>query len=379
MRLFKIMMTALMLMSSTLALANDFLTNTTVKTNLFGQLGYFAQSDDQAFHVPGVITHADAVHNEEGVEFMHGELGTLIVFEALVAGKIILGSHHGERVEVEALWLQPHLGEHLTLRVGRQLMPIGLNNAVHEHDRRFVDASLSQQAFLASQYQDDSVYLTYTNGLYDMTVWVGEGDSFPATSETNGLSPSAFGLTYQWQGIDHSYHWRVVSSIAYFDANSRGGQSEHHHSHSGAVDNQIMFDGDTTLLTIGVDWQWQHLGVEMEWMGQQVKAQLTDSQQINNDLDGFQYGISSQLYWETNNVELALRYDAVLSDNEVTYDNAEFRSVLDGRGLHPQRLSAVLNWRFMTNQMLRIQTNYDEVTVEGKTAFWIIYQGNLTW
>lgn len=351
----------------------------TVDANLFGQFGYYTQSTDQGYAVPGVITAPDAVHHDEGIEFMHVELGMLVVLDQLLAGKIILGSHHGDSVEIEELWFQPHIGDYWTLRIGRQLSPIGLYNAVHEHDWRFVDASLSQQAFLANQYQDDSLQLAYANGLHDVTAWIGKGDEFPAKREKGSAAPDAFGVTYQWQGFYDDHTWRFVSSLAYFDATNRSEDNTHNHTHTSVTDNKLIFDGDTSLITIGAQWQWHDLGIEAEWMGQNINAELIDSQQIKTDLDAFQYGLSTQVAWQTDLFEFAIRYDILLSDNDVSYDNSEFRNVLDAQGLSPQRISAVANWPFSTGQLLRFQVNYEDVMVKEQTAFWLIYQGNLNW
>lgn len=350
-----------------------------VKTNLFAQLGYYSQSADDDFSIPGILTSSDAVHQEQGLQFMHGELGMLAIKDNVLAGKIILGSHHGDRVEIEELWLQPYIGNDWTLRIGRQLSPIGLYNGVHEHDWRFVDASLAQQAFLASQYQDDSVQLTYAYGMHDVTAWVGRGDNFPAQSDEENSTPAAYGMTYQWQYFTAQHTWRLVGSVARFDASQRGAEQEQGHSHGNHTTSDIVFDGDTTLLSFGAQWQWQSLAAEVEWMGQQVNADLADTQQIQSELEAFQYGLSSQLYWQQDSLELALRYDYLLSDNEVSNNNSSFNQALDADGLRPQRFSAVVNWLITPEQVLRLQGNYEDINAESQTAFWLIYQANMNW
>ncbi|EJK2116060.1 hypothetical protein NK428_002980 [Vibrio navarrensis] len=372
-------LTAVSLLSSHIAYANpSHEANIEVKSNLFAQLGYYHQSRDQQFAIPGILTSADAAHQEQGVQLMHGELGLLAIWPQVLAGKIILGSHHGENVEVEELWLQPHLEQNWTLRLGRQLSPIGLYNDVHEHDWRFVDASLPQQAFLANQYQDDSIKLTYANGMHDLTAWVGRGNGYPAQADASESTPAALGLSYQWQGFKQAHSWRVVGSLAHFDATQRGAQTNQGHSHT-TTSSAIVFDGTTTLVALGAQWQWQQFGIEAQWMGQQIDAHLSDSQQMQTDLDAFQYGVSSQIVWQREALELALRYDALISDNQVSRESSEFSQSLNADGLRPQRLSAVLNWHFAPAQTLRLQGNYEEITHLSQNAFWLVYQGNLNW
>ena len=128
----------------------DWLNEVDIQSNLFAQVGYYQTDRETAYSIPGVVTDAKAFHYEEGLQLMHGELGFLASLDNALAAKLIIGSHHGESIELEELWLQPHLHQDWTLRIGRQLSPIGLYNGVHEHDWRFLDASLTQQAFLGS-------------------------------------------------------------------------------------------------------------------------------------------------------------------------------------------------------------------------------------
>lgn len=349
-----------------------------IKSNLFAQFGYYSQSHDQPFTIPGILTSSAAAHQEQGMQLMHGEFALLAFWPETVAGKMVIGSHHGENIELEELWLQPHIGQDWTLRIGRQLSAIGLYNSVHEHDWRFIDASLAEQAFLAGQYHDDSVHLTYARGTHDVTAWVGRGNGYPSHAETNNAAPAALGLSYQWQPFLHQHSWRVVASLAHFEATQRGAQTEGAHSHNDPL-STIIFDGTTTLYSFGAQWQWQHFGIEAQWMGQNIDAHLIDSQQIQTELEAFQSGFSSQVFWETETLELALRVDTLISRNQISKESREFRQWLDAEGQRPQRMSAVLNWQFAPNQTLRLQSNYEQITPISQRAFWLVYQGNLNW
>ena len=103
---------------------NMNLSEVNVQTNVFAQFGYYQTDRDSAYTIPGVLTDTNAFHYEEGLQFMHGELGFLASLGQVLATKIVIGSHHGETVELEELWLQPYLHQDWTLRLGRQLSEI---------------------------------------------------------------------------------------------------------------------------------------------------------------------------------------------------------------------------------------------------------------
>lgn len=357
----------------------DWLDEVDIQSNLFAQVGYYQTDRETAYSIPGVVTDAKAFHYEEGLQLMHGELGFLASLDNVLAAKLIIGSHHGESIELEELWLQPHLHQDWTVRIGRQLSPIGLYNGVHEHDWRFLDASLTQQAFLGSQYSDDSVQLTFAQNRYDTTIWLGRGSEYPAQYDSSSASPAAFGLTANWYQLRADYQLQVMASAAYFNATSRKQAENDGHSHAHTASSNLTYDGDTTLLTFGADLKWNNFNWQVEWMGQRLNATLTDSQQIRTELDAFQHGVSTQLSWQYQNLEMGARYDWLITDNEVTKTNAEFEQVLDAKGHAPQRISAIANWHFAMHQLLRFQTNYEFILQTKQTAFWLVYQGNLTW
>ncbi|MEF1172655.1 hypothetical protein [Vibrio sinaloensis] len=349
-----------------------------LQSNLFAQFGYYQTSREEPYSVPGVITDAHVSHHEQGLQLMHGELGLLASLDQILAAKLVVGSHHGEAIEIEELWLQPYLHQNWTLRIGRQLSPIGLYNATHEHDWSFLDPTLAQQAFLANQYQDDSVHVTYATNRQDLTLWLGRGDQFPAQADS--ASPAAFGALYQWYQLRSQYQLTLVASAAQFTAQQRSNQQDDGHSHQHTSQTSPMtFTGDTQLVSLSSQLKWQQLTWDVEWMGQRLDANLVDSQQINTELSAFQQGLSSQLRWQNDQLELGLRYDWLHTDNRVTNTSRDFEQALDAKGLTPQRYSAVVNWRFAPMQLLRLQANYEQIDEQNQTTFWLVYQGNLTW
>jgi len=346
--------------------------------SLFAQFGYYQDSRQaETWSIPGVITGDNAVHSEQGLQLMHGEVAFTVSIESVLAGHLILGSHHAESATVEELWLQPDIGENWQLRIGRQLTDIGLYNATHDHDWLFVDANLSQQAFLASQYSDDSIQLRWSDDMQQFTTWIGRGNGYPASVDKSSAIPHAYGVAYEWQWFGEQNSVLLKSSLTHFNAYQRGDDEKTGHTHGNG--NDISFTGDTNLVSLGLQWQWMALGWDIEWMAQQIDAGLIDSQQFQTKLDATNQGISSQLYWQWQDVQVAFRYDALLTDNKVTQNSTEFANVLDSKGHNPERLSLVMNWFVDDNQILRVQGNFDQTQEQKEQAFWLIYQGNLYW
>ena len=116
-----------------------------------------------------------------------------------------------------------------------------------------------------------------------------------------------------------------------------------------------MFDGDTTLASFGGNLQWGALNWQLEWMGQRLESTLTDSQQIRSELDAFQHGITTQLSWQFEDIEVAARYDWLTTDNDVTQTSSEFEQALDANSHNPQRISAIANWQIAPFQLVRFQ------------------------
>ncbi|WP_434339639.1 hypothetical protein [Motilimonas cestriensis] len=358
----------------------SLLERTTVQVNVFAQGGYYQASDDvSAGQIPGIVTNASAHNMEQGLQLMHAELGMLVALENIVAGKIILGSHHGENIELEEMWLQPYLGQNWQLRIGRQLNRIGLYNATHDHDWLFLDANLSQQAFLGGQYSDDGVQLTYAINAHDFTAWVSRGNHYPATEKTTGSAPQALGITYRWHHFVAQHQLTLVSSWARFSASQTSPLGSDGHSHSHHANIPISLAGDTELFTLGTQWQWQQFGWDLELMGQTIDASIKDTQQIAAHLTANNIGLNSQWYWQWQNLQLGLRYEWLKTDNTLSQNSRDFNTVLNSKNHNPERLSLVANWQFSPGHFLRIQGNLDNTTPSQEHAYWLVYQGNLTW
>ena len=350
------------------------------KGSLFAQIGYFDSSNStQNTAIPGVLLGSEAHHHEKGLQLMHGELALTVKAESMLTGNIIIGSHHGESLDIEELWLQPDITESIKLRLGTQLSDIGLYNAYHDHDWVFMDANLSQQAFLAGQYRDDSLHFSWLGNNQTIATWVGRGSAYPASTQTDSSSPHAYGASYQWHWNSDTISGRIKTSFAHFKASQRGNDNNGGHNHSHGNIPTISFTGNTNLITLGSQWQWKSLGWDIEWMTQNIDAEITDAQQIKAKLDATQQGISSQAYWNWDKLQIALRYDTLITNNKVTKKSTDFEQALNSQGHNPERISLAFNWRFQENQQIRLQGNYDKTQQEEEQQFWLVYQGTLNY
>ncbi len=356
----------------------SMLAETRLSAGIFVQGGWHHSSNDD-YALPGIDLSQQAHANEQGFQLMHAELGLIAEIDQVVSGKLVAGSHHGDDVMVEEAWLQPYFAQDWQLRVGRQLSDIGLYNHLHEHDWRFIDANLGQQAFFGGSYIDDSAQLKYAWHRHDMTAWVGRGRGYPASYDTSDASPAALGVTYRWHWFKQDHQVELVSSLSQFSATERGKADAAGHSHGNSTDAALIFNGDTQLFHVGAQWQWQNLGWEIEWARQTVEGDVTDPDQVRAELSSTNDALTNQWFWHCENLEVGLRYDWLKTANSLSHSSKTIAQTFDAQGHTPSRVSAVINWSFKPHQMLRFQATLDQTTVNNEHNFWIVYQGNLNW
>lgn len=346
---------------------------------IFAQAGHYQQSSPvESWAIPGFIISNESMPHEQGIQLFHGEVALFATLEKTLSANVIIGSHGAESPEIEELWLQPWLADDWQLRIGRQLTQIGLYNGTHDHEWRFIDATLSQHVFLGGQYSDDALAVSYTFDAFLFSGWVGRGNSFPASVDSNSATPNAYGIASQWLWLGENSSFLINSSLSHFTATDRNNSNSNsdHHALSSA---DIVMTGKSNLLIFGAEWQFYEGGWQVEWMGSQVDGALVDPLQLQADLSARYHGLSSEWFWQWADFETALRYEWLRSDSQLNATSQDFESVLDSKGHNPQRFSAVVNWGFTDHQLLRLQANYEQLSTQDETAFWVVYQGELTW
>ncbi len=347
--------------------------------SIFGQFGYYHDEREQgSWSIPGFMTSAESAPHEAGLQLFHGEVQLYAQLPKLLKGKIIIGSHGSETVDIEELWLSPYLGsDNWQIKLGRQLTDIGLYNQTHDHEWLFIDANLPQQAFLGGQYSDDSVQLSWLPAFHKLSIWAARGSNFPASKDTDSGDISAYGVSWSWTYSGEQHSLLVKSSIAHFNATERGKENSSEHSHNGAI--SPIFTGDSNLISAGFQWQWLAFGWDFEAIAQQATGEVKDSLGLQADLDVETYGLNNQLYYQWSDWQFALRYDWLNSSNQLSATSNEFKQTFDSQGHNPNRISAIANWYFLDKQLLRLQANHEQLTAQSENVFWLVYQGTLAW
>jgi len=348
-------------------------------SQIFAQLGWYQNSRNaDSWQVPGFITGNDAGPHEQGLQLFHGEWQVQADLDKQLAASMILSSHSAEAIELEELWLQPYLGHHWQMRLGRQAYNIGLHNQLHSHDLRFIDENLPEQVFLGGQYRDDGLELRWSPDNNELSVWLARGAQFPAQHDQNSATPAAMGSSYRYQWLGSNSRFSLKAGISYFNASQRNQQDDASHSHSN--NSPLIFDGNSYLYNVGGQWQWLSLGWDWQWMLRDEEGELIDEQQFTAQYQSLNHGLWSEWYWQWPTLELALRYERLKSDNQLTnlsQDNLNFSSGLNAQSHNPQRLSTIINWQVTAQQMLRLQMSYDQTQKQEETALWLMYQGAL--
>ncbi|WP_018693342.1 hypothetical protein [Algicola sagamiensis] len=342
------------------------------------QAGWYQDSrETNTWKIPGFIVPGNAGPHDEGFNLMHAEIAFAAYRPGLGSGKFVIGKHADENLTIEEFWASPELPwEQLQLKVGRWYAPIGWHNGVHPHKWRFIDASLSQQAFLGEHFNDVGLLLTWADHFHRVNFWATGGDDFPAKSAKDSSTPAAGGLSYfgHQHITDVDIHFQT--SLSYFRADERSNLDvEHTHNQ---LQKEIIFSGDSYLWTAGMDVQYHQFGWQFEYAYRDESGELRDVQQIKALYESQSDGWWHELYWKGNSMGAAIRYEQLASDNKLKTDNlSTFSEFMFSNGHEPSRISAMFNWQFQHGQDLKLQLTHDQTTENTENQIWLVYQATL--
>jgi hypothetical protein len=195
-----------------------------------------------------------------GFSLAETELGLSANIDPWLRGAMNIALHPDNAVSVEEAFVQTtSLGRGLSLKGGRFLSGVGYLNARHAHTWDFVDAPLSYQAMLGTQYGDDGVQLTWlapTDRYIELGAEIGRGRSYPGSDASrNGAGMSAL-MAHTGGDIGDSHSWRAGASVL----NAKAGDQA-----LAAIDaagNAVTnaFSGKTRVWVLDGVWKWAPQG-----------------------------------------------------------------------------------------------------------------------
>lgn len=340
------------------------------------------------YAIPGFILGPETGPGEPGFSLGESEINMNANIDDKFYGDLTfaLAEHGGStEVELEEAYIETlSMPGGLRLRGGRFFSGIGYLNEFHVHADDFVDRPLAYQAFLARQYKDDGLQLTWlapTETFLQLGAEVFRGGAFPAAAEADE-SPGAWSLFAEVggdAGIAHS--WKAGLSYLSADVDGRAAAGGHDEDHGQLFFKQeedghedLLFTGDSDLWIADFVYKWAPRGnprnrnfkLQAEYFRRdesgEFGAHAYDGEQTGWYLQG-SYQFDPQ--WRAG-----YRYDRLDADND---GEAVVDSALDPLGLNPDRHSVVLEWFNSEFSRVRFQYSRDESTPESDSQFFLQY------
>lgn len=340
------------------------------------------------YAIPGFILGPETGPGEPGFSLGESEINMNASIDDKFYGNLTfaLADHEGKtEVELEEAYLETlALPAGFRLRGGRFFSNIGYLNEFHVHADDFVDRPLAYQAFLARQYKDDGLQLTWlapTDTFLQLGAEVFRGGAFPAGAEADE-KPGAWSLFAEAGGdVGISHSWKAGLSYLNADVDGRaagGGHEDEHVFFKQEEDEHeeegLFFAGDSDLWVADFVYKWSPDGnprnrnfkLQGEYFRRDEKGSFGD-----HPYDGEQTGWYLQGSYQFHpQWRAGYRYDRLDADND---GEAVVDSPLDPMGLNPDRHSVVLEWFNSEFSRVRFQYSRDESTAVSDNQFLLQY------
>jgi hypothetical protein len=330
--------------------------NPGISVALDGKFGYFRQ--DPATYTLAGFQRADEGPGQRGTFLGEAEVNAFANVDDLFFGNLTLAFARDagvSKVEVEEAFIQTtSLPWGFQATAGQMFSDIGYLNSFHAHADDFADRPLVYRAFLADQFKDPGVRLSWVAPA-DTYVRVGveafRGDSFPASdAQVRGTGArSAFVRVGGDIGQEISYLTGVSWLRTY--ANNR------------AVDTSPERFGGSTDIGIAhlvVKWSPDGNPVQrnLKWQTEIFRTHMNGDFRALGPFDQSSYGFYSQLVYKfMPRWKAGYRYDWLTSGD---VDLAIYGgTTLDDQGHDPSRHTAMIEYDHSEFSRLRLQYNYD--------------------
>ncbi|MBI3480218.1 MAG: hypothetical protein HY016_07675 [Nitrosomonadales bacterium] len=189
---------------------------------LEGGFGLYSLNADRAYpapRLPGVLESGSARADERMNGFDYAELGAKIKLNEGIYAKL-KGARHGGTApmsEVEEAWLSAErpVGERgLRGQLGRQLIPLGLQNQQHSHTWKFGIAPLAMRAAINDSWRADGLQLnTVEQSGYGFGAGMWHNEAFPGAPATGiNLAHLRLGWKSRQMQLELGYAYAATGS-----------------------------------------------------------------------------------------------------------------------------------------------------------------------
>ncbi len=359
----------LALASAPLSAAGDNAFNPAISLILSGTYGRFEQ-DPADYTIPGFALGEETEPGVEGLSLGESELVMSANVDAQFFGRFTAALAPDGGLSVEEAFLRTlALPAGLTLQAGRFYSELGYLNSRHVHQWDFVDQPLVYRAFLANQYGDDGVQLSWlapTDHYLLLGTELLRGDGYPAggAARQGAGSETVFVTTGGDIGVSHS--WQAGLGYLYARADPRDTSPP-----------ALSFSGDTRQLSAHLVWKWapqgnpyQHnLVLQGEYLAS--REQGVYSGDASGSADTRRNGWYAQgVYQFVHGWRAGLRYDHLSPGSPGA---ALAGTVLDPQGHQARRMSLMLDFSHSEFSRLRLQYNHDQSSPQADRQWFLQY------
>jgi hypothetical protein len=340
--------------AATAATARSF--NPGINVVLDGKLGYF-QRDPSTYLLAG-FQRADEGPGQRGVFLGEAEVNAFANVDDLFYGSLTaaLAKDAGTTtIELEEAYIQTlALPWGFQATAGQVFSDIGYLNSFHAHADDFADRPLAYRAFLADQYGDPGIRLSWlapTDVYVRLGAEVFRGDDFPSSAARDrGYGTKT---AYLRVGGDIGQEVSYQTGFSWLTA----------HARERTVDTSPeVFGGSTDVAIAHLVMKWAPDGNptqrNLKWQTELFRNRIDGDYQGLGPFDRTDYGLYSHLVYQfMPRWRIGYRYDW-LNSGEI--DRAVFLgTTLDDQGHEPSRHSAMVEYNHSEFSRLRLQYNYD--------------------
>lgn len=349
--------------------------------------------DYEFWQIPGTQMGGHAWPARKGLEIDEWNLGLGYRIDQNLFAVAKLGAHAGGKddhggVELEHAyvgWVCCEEKGPWVAELGRMSARFSPGVGGHAADRLFSETPLAVDVFFGRYFHDQGLRLWWheTSGV-TLGVEIWRGEAFPATASEDGGAWDLFGR-YAWQG----QRWTLEAGGWFYHAAAES-RADHRygggHQHvpvappgqTATLFPDTRYTGDTDIAGLhgrlayrfNRDWQW---AVEAEWMHTTLEGVVHDSIGRQADLQATQHGgwVQPSLTWRQQTV--ALRWEQLTTDNDLTGAAAPQLATDSGLanpdGHAPQRIAAVWFWQWRPGLALRAEVTRDQTLSDTEQRF----------
>jgi hypothetical protein len=385
---------ALLLPSLLLALAGQAAAHETVapaedRLSISGGFGLMSLHADEPYpapRLPGVLEAGSPRADERRDGLDYAEIALRARFSDALRGFLKVAHHGGpdSSNHTEEAWLEGHVApahDHLaTLRVGRQLLPLGLLNPIHTHARDFGISPLAMRGAVNDYWRADGVRSDWNHPAgWSVGLGAWRNQSFP------GADAGGFKLLTARAGWKNE---AVQIEAGYANVNADGralvttGSAGHTHSLPSCTritTDRVCFDGTAQLLSLAARWAPADspLWVGAEWWYKREEGRLDSingAPAYTGKLNGGWVDVGWRLApgWEVIG-----RAERLVGRHHLAGVNAGLVATQTGltdADRNPTSLGAVVKWRPLDGHRITAEWHRERDGTTNNTVYLLRYQ-----